>query len=63
MMVVSDIELEQFVYLKTDPEQYQRMVTAISVFPGNVLNYELSSGSEKSYHYRFEITTEKQFAQ
>ncbi|GGG97337.1 hypothetical protein [Pedobacter zeae] len=45
------------VYLKTDPEQLQRIVTRLFFNPGIVL-YELSCGTDVSTHYEIEMTTE-----
>lgn len=46
------------VYLKTDPEQFPRMVTGFDVKPNGIL-YLLSFGSGNSYHYDIEISLEK----
>ena len=46
------------VYLHTDNDQLQRVVTGILVKPSS-LTYALSCGSNESWHYDFEITVEK----
>ncbi len=46
------------VYLHTDNDQLQRVVTGILVKPSS-LTYALSCGSDESWHYDFEITVEK----
>lgn len=47
------------VYLITDPEQLQRLVTAkIQTLNGGVI-WELSSGTETSRHYTKEISKQK----
>jgi hypothetical protein len=46
------------VYLKTDPEQFPRMVTGFDVKPNGIL-YLLSLGTANSYHFDMEISVEK----
>ena len=47
------------VYLKTDKEQEQRIVTAVNLTLGGGLSYQLTKGQQASYHYEDEITTEQ----
>lgn len=58
MVIDNKYEIEQTVYLKTDTEQLQRVVTAITIKPMDLLVYELSCGRESSDHYEFEISDE-----
>ena len=51
-------ELGDRVYLITDPEQHERMVTAITL-RGTGAIYGLGLGAEESWHYDYEITDEK----
>lgn len=51
-------QIGDLVYLKTDPEQLDRLVTGYIVRPNDIL-YELSHDSKASNHYHFEITIEK----
>ncbi len=46
------------VYLITDIDQRQRMVTALIVSKYHIM-YEVSSGTDTSEHYDFEISTDK----
>jgi hypothetical protein len=46
------------VYLKTDREQYRRMVTGYKVTPAGI-TYEVSCGVLSSWHYDFELSLEK----
>lgn len=46
------------VYLKTDPEQCERLVTGINIRQNGV-SYALSHLTNESYHYDFEITKER----
>lgn len=48
----------QIVYLKTDPEQLERIITQIAMRPGDYL-YSLVCGVEESFHYDFEFSEEK----
>lgn len=57
MMIETKYDLQQIVYLKTDPDQNKRMVIGISIKPHGVL-YELGLGSHSSYHYEIEISEE-----
>jgi hypothetical protein len=52
-------DLQDVVYLKTDPEQLARMVTAISIKPTGAIMYGLSCGVNDSWHYSFEISVER----
>jgi hypothetical protein len=58
MIIENKFELQQTVYLKTDPDQKARVVTRIIVNPSG-LSYELYCGTGGSWHYDFEISTEK----
>lgn len=57
MMIETKYDLQQIVFLQTDPDQHKRMVIGISVKPHGVL-YELGLGSHSSYHYEIEISEE-----
>jgi len=55
MTINNKFEPEQIVYLKTDPDQMKRMVTAITIRGKNLI-YELSLGDEGvTYHQECEI--------
>lgn len=58
MLISNKYEIGAMVYLKTDIDQLQRMVTSIIVRP-HIIVYELSCGSTASEHYDFEITDEE----
>ena len=61
MIIDNKYNVGDEVYLKTDTEQQKRIVTTIHVKPKD-LAYELSLGEMYSYHYDFEITKEKNYA-
>jgi len=54
-----ELELGSIVYLKTDKEQEERIVTAVNLTLGGGLSYQLTKGEGASYHYEAEITTEQ----
>lgn len=62
MMVIDNkFEIGQIVFLKTDVDQYPRMVTRLNVAP-NVITYCLSFGTSESWHYDNEISDIKEYA-
>ena len=59
MMVIDNkFDFGDKVYLETDVDQKERVVTEFRVTKTGIL-YSLSCGVDKSWHYDFEITTEK----
>ena len=50
--------LGDIVYLKTDTEQYARIVTGILIRNGNCILYYLSQSTMESTHYDYEISVE-----
>lgn len=53
-----DFDIEDIVYLRTDPEQLERLVTGINLRKSGVM-YLLSCGTNDSLHYGFEIAKER----
>jgi hypothetical protein len=53
-----DFKIGQTVFLKTDPEQFERLVTAI-VVENKDISYQLSCGEDQSIHSDYEISAEK----
>lgn len=53
-------QIGDIVFLKTDPEQNERMVTEIRIRQNSVL-YSLSCGTTDSLHYEIEISTQKKY--
>ena len=60
MTINNKFEIEQIVYLITDIDQTQRMVTGIKISK-DCLIYCLSCGVSESWHYEYEIATDKNF--
>lgn len=59
MMLIDNVfDLGQMVYLKTDKEQYPRIVTAFIVSSNGII-YQLCAGQEASNHYAMEISVEQ----
>lgn len=58
MIVDNQFELWDCVYLKTDCDQKQRIVTGIIIEESGI-QYRVAEGSNTSWHYAKEITTEK----
>lgn len=60
MTINNKFSIGQRVFLATDPEQSERIVTAIIVGPYDLL-YTLNLGTEQSNHYDIEITASKDY--
>lgn len=58
-IINTEYDFEQVVYLKMDVEQNPRMVTAIKIRPGCAVEYGLTYATDETYHYGFEISSEK----
>lgn len=55
---MKNFELGNIVYLKTDPEQSERMIVQYQVRPGAII-YQLNKGEFESWHYEIEFSKEK----
>ena len=51
--------LGDIVYLITDPEQLERMVTYIKFSPGNQIVYYLSNITYHTEHYEMELSSKR----
>lgn len=58
MKINTKYNIEDTVYLVTDSEQLERIITSITILPNSLLVYSLICGTETSEHYEFEITEE-----
>jgi hypothetical protein len=56
MLIESKYQIGQRVYLITDEDQKARIITSITVYPGNLLSYQLTYGTHASDHYEFEFS-------
>jgi len=55
----SNYKLGDIVYLYTDIDQLERMVTSITFKANGCVVYELSCGTSNSDHYEIEISKKK----
>lgn len=60
MRIDNKFEIEDIVFLITDTEQKMRFVTAIQISKNSLL-YHLIEGTNESWHYDFEIATDKNY--
>lgn len=58
MIINTDINIGDIVYLVTDNDQLERMITAICVRPKD-LTFELSCGTSSTWHNGIELTKRK----
>jgi hypothetical protein len=58
MTINNDFNIEDIVYLKHDVSQLPRMVTAFVIDKYCVM-YEVSSGTEVSKHFGYELSKQK----
>lgn len=57
IVINNKFDLEEMVYLKTDPEQIKRMITGIKICVDFSILYELTfSAFEASWHYEAELS-------
>jgi hypothetical protein len=61
VIIVSDFEFGDIVYLKTDTEQNPRMVIGIDHRPG-FTTIMLASGTSTTSHYPIELSKEKDYS-
>lgn len=58
MIIQSEYNFGDIVYLKTDKNQDKYIVVAVQADPTGIV-YELACGSNKSFHHSIEISREK----
>lgn len=58
MIIETPFDIGQIVYLVTDKEQNERLLTRITATPNGV-TYCLTMGTCESWHYAMEMTSEK----
>jgi len=59
MVIHNDFNFGEQVFLKTDPDQYPRMVVQMGVQPTGTVTYRLASGDSDSWHHSIEMSREK----
>jgi hypothetical protein len=60
MKIDNKFNLEEVVFLITDADQYARIITGIQIYKNGIL-YRLACGTSDSWHYEYEIATDKNF--
>lgn len=58
MIITTTYNLGDIVFVKTDDEQRERMITEISIKSPNFVLYLLSCGVNNSWHNEFEFDSE-----
>lgn len=58
MMIQTEFDYGQTVYLKTDMEQGQYLVGAIQIIGGRIVQYHLSQAKYSGWHEEIEISAE-----
>jgi hypothetical protein len=56
LKIHNEVGITDIVFLKTDPDQAMRIVTAIIIMQGTI-KYRLAYDTEESEHYGYELTT------
>lgn len=56
MLIDLEYEFGTIVYLKTDPDQFPRIITGAQVHPGNYVVYQLSKGTDTTWALPIEFT-------
>jgi len=59
MTINNKFKLGETVYLKTDPDQYLRIITAILITADGGILYKLAINMNEQFHYEIEIQREK----
>lgn len=59
MIITTNYDIEDIVYLKTDIAQNPRMITQIRIASTHYCEYLLSLGTDNSWHSDFEFSKEK----
>ena len=54
-----EYDFGEMVFLVTDCDQEERMVTAINLRPSNTVTYGLSFSTTESFHYAIEISRDR----
>lgn len=60
MVIENKYNIGEKVFLVTDGNQLERLVTAIQISPNNLL-YRLINNTTETWHFEFEISKERSF--
>lgn len=56
MIISTQYDMFDIVYLKHDTDFIERMITSMKIMPQTSIMYELSAGASASWHFEFEIS-------
>jgi hypothetical protein len=59
IIINNNFDLGEIVYIKTDPEQLPRIITAIMQRVDGGMSYQLSQGEIYSFQYEVELSREQ----
>lgn len=59
MTINNKFKLGEVVYLRTDPDQFSRIIVAIQITVDGGMLYKLAIGMNEQWHYEVELTREK----
>lgn len=59
MTIQNKFKLGEVVYLRTDPDQFSRIIVAIQITVDGGMLYKLAINMSEQWHYEVEITKEK----
>lgn len=59
MTINNKFKLGEMVYLRTDPDQFARIIVAIQITVDGGMLYKLAIGMNEQWHYEVELTREK----
>ena len=62
MTIENKYKLGEIVFLITDPDQYQRIITAIQININGSIIYHLAQGINETWHFEVEIASDKNFS-
>lgn len=61
IIIENQYDIGEIVYLRTDEDQYPRVIVSIEVYKNGEILYKICRGTESSYHYEFEMSSEKTY--
>ena len=59
MTINNKFKMGEIVYLRTDPDQFARIIVAIQITVDGGMLYKLAIGMNEQWHYEVELTREK----
>ena len=59
MIINNKFNINDIVYLRTDKDQSERIVTSIIIYEGGRMSYRVNAGTVETWHTEGEMTLEK----